>query len=64
MVAKAEPNALLPKIDEVSVLAADPKTVPKMFSGGDCAIGLTSGEQIVRLSKDESVFANIDEEVT
>lgn len=44
-VAEAEPKALFPKIDEVSVLVAPD---PKILAGGDCATGFWSGEHIIK----------------
>lgn len=48
----ADPNAELPKIEEVSVFTAD----PKMLAGGDCATAFTSGEQRLRPWRIESLL--------
>lgn len=52
-VAEAAPKALLPKIEEVSGLAA---CDPKMLAGGDWADGFVSGEQIIKSLRTESVL--------
>lgn len=68
-VPRAEPKALFPKNDDVSVLGAEPKTEPpKIFVGGDGGTGdagtfCMTGEQIFKPCRIESL-GDVTEVVT